>query len=160
MKKINRRSFIKKATIPVIGAASISSFNVHASTTTELNMVTSWPENFPGIGLGANRLAKRIESLSNNKIKVNVYSAGELVPPFGVFDAVSSGTADLYHSAEFYWGGKNKAYPFFAAVPFGMTAEEFNSWIYLGEGQALWDELGSEFNLKHFVVGNLSLIHI
>ena len=154
MKKINRRSFIKKASIPIIGAASISSFNVHASTTTELNMVTSWPENFPGIGLGANRLAKRIESLSNNKIKVNVYSAGELVPPFGVFDAVSSGTADLYHSAEFYWGGKNKAYPFFAAVPFGMTAEEFNSWIYLGEGQALWDELGSGFNLKHFVVGN------
>ena len=66
MKKINRRSFIKKATIPVIGAASISSFNVHASTTTELNMVTSWPENFPGIGLGANRLAKRIESLSKD----------------------------------------------------------------------------------------------
>ena len=33
-----------------------------------------------------------------------------------------------------------------------MTAEEFNSWIYLGEGQALWDELGSGFNLKHFVV--------
>ena len=45
MKKINRRSFIK-ATIPVIGAASITSFNVHASTTTELNMVTSWPEIF------------------------------------------------------------------------------------------------------------------
>ena len=92
--------------------------------------------------------------LSNNKIKVNVYSAGELVPPFGVFDAVSSGTADMYHSAEFYWGGKNKAYPFFAAVPFGMTAEEFNSWIYLGGGQQLWDELGSNYNLKHFVVGN------
>ena len=110
--KINRRSFIKKAAIPVIGAASISSFNVHASNINELSMVTSWPENFPGIGLGANRLAKRIEKLSNNKIKVNVYSAGELVPPFGVFDAVSSGTADMYHSAEFYWGGKNKAYPF------------------------------------------------
>ena len=152
--KINRRSFIKKAAIPVIGAASISSFNVHASNINELSMVTSWPENFPGIGLGAKRLAKRIESLSNNKIKVNVYSAGKLVPPFGVFDAVSSGTADLYHSAEFYWGGKNKAYPFFAAVPFGMTAEEFNSWIYQGEGQNLWDELGSNFNLKHFVVGN------
>ena len=153
-KKINRRSFIKNASIPVLGAATFSSFNVHASTTTELNMVTSWPENFPGIGLGANRLAQRIESLSNKRIKVNVYSAGKLVPPFGVFDAVSSGTADLYHSAEFYWGGKNKAYPFFAAVPFGMTAEEFNSWIYSGNGQMLWDELGSEFNVKHFLVGN------
>ena len=153
-KKINRRNFIKKSSIPVFGAAALSSFNVHASTTTELNMVTSWPENFPGIGLGANRLAQRIESLSNKRIKVNVYSAGELVPPFGVFDAVSSGTADLYHSAEFYWGGKNKAYPFFAAVPFGMTAEEFNSWIYSGNGQNLWDELGSNFNVKHFLVGN------
>ena len=152
--KINRRNFLKKTTIPVIGAASLSSFNIHAAVTSELSMVTSWPEKFPGIGLGANRLAKRIEKLSNNKIKVNVYSAGELVPPFGVFDAVSSGTADLYHSAEFYWGGKNKAYPFFAAVPFGMTAEEFNSWIYLGGGQQLWDELGSNYNLKHFVVGN------
>ena len=59
---------------------------------------------------------------------MKVYSAGELVPPFGVFDAVSSDTADLYHSAEFYWGGKSRAYPFFASVPFGMTAEEFNSW--------------------------------
>ena len=38
---------------------------------------------------------KKIEKLSNNKIKVNVYSAGELVPPFGVFDAVPSGTADM-----------------------------------------------------------------
>ena len=34
-KKINRRSFIKKASIPVLGAATFSSFNVHASTTTE-----------------------------------------------------------------------------------------------------------------------------
>ena len=45
-KKINRRNFIKKASIPVLGAAALSSFNVHASTITELNMVTSWPENF------------------------------------------------------------------------------------------------------------------
>ena len=61
-KKINRRNFIKKVPIPVLGAAALSSFNVHASTITELNMVTSWPENFPGIGLGANRLAQRIEN--------------------------------------------------------------------------------------------------
>jgi TRAP-type mannitol/chloroaromatic compound transport system substrate-binding protein len=153
-KKINRRSFIKKASLPIIGAAAIAPFNVNANTIKELTMVTSWPKNLPGIGLGANRLAQRIEKLSNNQIKVRVYSAGELVPPFEVFDTVSSGTADLYHSAEFYWGGKSRAYPFFASVPFGMTAEEFNSWIYQSDGQELWDELGSNFKLKHFLVGN------
>ena len=31
----------------------------------------------------------------HNSININVYSAGELVPPFGVFDATSSGTADM-----------------------------------------------------------------
>ena len=97
-------------------------------------MVTSWPENFPGIGLGANRLAQRIENLSNKRIKVNVYSAGELVPPFGVFDAVSSGTADYITQQSFI--GEERTKPIlFAAVPFGMTAEEFNSWIYSGNGQ-------------------------
>jgi TRAP-type mannitol/chloroaromatic compound transport system substrate-binding protein len=35
-----------------------------------------------------------------------------------------------------------------------MTAEEFNSWIYQSDGQELWDELGSDFKLKHFLVGN------
>ena len=103
-KEINRRSFIKKASLPIIGAAAIVPFNVNANAIKELTMVTSWPKNLPGIGLGANRLAQRIEKLSNNQIKVKVYSAGELVPPFGVFDTVSYGTADLYHSAEFYWG--------------------------------------------------------
>ena len=153
--KIDRRNFLKKATIPVVASVALSSPSIlSAQTSVELSLVTSWPANFPGIGLGAERLAKRIQKLSNDEIKINVYSAGELVPPFGVFDAVSSGTADMYHSADFYWTGKNKAYPFFASVPFGMTADEFNSWIYANEGQDLWNELGSKFNMKHFLVGN------
>ncbi len=153
--KSNRRNFLKKTTLPIVASVALSSPSLLiAKTSLELSLVTSWPANFPGIGLGANRLAKRIESLSNNEIKINVYSAGELVPPFGVFDAVSSGTADMYHSADFYWTGKNKAYPFFASVPFGMTATEFNSWIYANKGQELWNELGSKFNMRHFLVGN------
>jgi TRAP-type mannitol/chloroaromatic compound transport system substrate-binding protein len=117
--KLNRRKFLKKAAIPVAASVFISSPSVlKAKSNVELSLVTSWPSNFPGIGLGANRLAKRIQNLSNNEIKINVYSAGELVPPFGVFDATSSGTADMYHSADFYWTGKNKAYPFFCFSSF------------------------------------------
>ena len=139
--KINRRKFLKKSALPLAIGASLSlPKRVIAKTKLELNMVTSWPANFPGIGLGASRLANKIEKLSDNEIKINVFSAGELVPAFGVFDATSSGTADMYHSAEFYWTGKNKGYPFFAAVPFGMTAQEFNSWIYSQDGQILRTE--------------------
>ncbi|WP_343563132.1 TRAP transporter substrate-binding protein [Kiloniella sp. b19] len=120
----------------------------------ELKMVTTWPKNFPGLGTGAQRLADRITSASDGKLEVKLYAAGELVPPFESFDAVSNGTADMYHGAEYYWQGKDKGFNFFAAVPFGFTANEMNAWLNYGGGQELWDELSGRFNIKAFAAGN------
>ncbi len=120
----------------------------------QLKMVTSWPKNFPGLGTGVERLAKRIEALSDGSITVKVYAAGELVGALGGFDAVSQGKADMYHAAEYYWQGKSPAFNFFAAVPMGMTAQEMNAWVRFGGGQELWDELSGRFNIKPFLAGN------
>ncbi len=117
-------------------------------------MVTSWPKNFPALGTGANDLARRINELSGGRLRVEVYGAGELVPALEVFDAVSSGTAQMGHSASYYWRGKVPAAQMFTAVPFGMTTQETNAWLYQGEGQALWDALYEKHNLKPFAVGN------
>lgn len=117
-------------------------------------MVTTWPKNFPGLGTGANYLGKAIESMSGGEIQVRVYGAGELVPAMGVFDAVSRGTAQIGHGASYYWRGKSEATPFFAAVPFGLTATEMNGWLRYGGGQKLWDELYAQFGLKPFAAGN------
>lgn len=119
-----------------------------------LKMVTAWPKNFPGLGTGAERIAKRIEALSAGRIKVRVYAAGELVSGLDSFDAVSQGKADMYHAAEYYWQGKSPAFNFFAAVPMGLTASEMSAWIHFGGGQELWDELASGFNIKPFMAGN------
>ena len=83
-------------------------------------MVTTWPKNFPGLGTGANHLAKMITDMSGGRLEVKVYGAGELVPPFESFDAVSRGTAQMGHGAAYYWKGKSEAAQFFAAVPFGL----------------------------------------
>jgi len=120
----------------------------------ELKMVTSWPKDFPGLGDAAEETARRIEAISGGAIRVQVLAAGELVSAFECFDAVASGAADLYHAAEYYWVGKSKAYPFFTAVPFGMTATEIMAWVRYGGGQALWDELAAGFNIKPFQAGN------
>ena len=85
--------------------------------TVEWKMVTTWPKNFPGLGTGANNVARLITEMSGGRIKVTVYGAGELVPPFEVFDSVASGTAQLGHGAAYYWKGKSEAAQFFAAVP-------------------------------------------
>ncbi len=102
-KLIKRRSFLKGAAVAGAGAAvaaSSLSAPAIAQGKRELKMVTTWPKNFPGLGTSAERLAKRISSASDGAITVKVYAAGELVPPFESFDAVSQGTADMYHAAD------------------------------------------------------------
>jgi TRAP-type mannitol/chloroaromatic compound transport system substrate-binding protein len=65
-----------------------------------------------------------------------------------VFDAVSAGVADMYHSFESYFEKKSPAFNFFSAIPFGFTADEMAAWIHFGGGQELWDELSGGFNIK------------
>jgi len=117
-------------------------------------MVTTWPKNFPGLGVGAQRVADRITAASGGRIEVKLFAAGELVPAFESFDAVSTGAAELYHGAEYYWGSKHLGYNFFAAVPLGFTAQELQAWVHFGGGRELWDELGNQFGVKSFLAGN------
>lgn len=119
-----------------------------------LKMVTTWQKNFPGVGTGAERLAKRIYELTEGRIKIKVFGAGELVPAFSAFDAVAAGKADIYHGAEYYWQGKSRAFNFFAAIPFGMTTTELAAWIYHDGGQELWDELSAGFGIKPLLAGS------
>ncbi|MDH5748080.1 MAG: ABC transporter substrate-binding protein, partial [Rhodospirillales bacterium] len=153
---MKRRDFMKSATVGLAGAAAVSSLPAPAIAQgkKELKMVTTWPKNFPGLGTAAQRLADAISAMSDGTLTVKLFAAGELVPPFESFDAVSSGTADMYHGADYYWQGKSKAYNFFAAVPFGLTANEMDAWILHGGGQKLWDELGAGFGVKNFAAGN------
>ncbi|MGD8842469.1 MAG: TRAP transporter substrate-binding protein DctP [Gammaproteobacteria bacterium] len=117
-------------------------------------MVTTWPKNFPGLGTGANFFADLITRMSGGRIEVKVYGAKELVPAFEVFDAVAQGTAQLGHGASYYWKGKSEAAQFFSAVPFGLTADEMNAWLYHGGGMELWRETYAPFGLVPMAVGN------
>ncbi|HEX6121248.1 MAG TPA: TRAP transporter substrate-binding protein, partial [Dongiaceae bacterium] len=117
-------------------------------------MVTSWPKGLPGLGTGAERLAERITKASAGRLNVKVFAAGELVPEMGCFDAVAQGTAEMGHDASSYHIDKLPAAGFFCAMPMGLTAGEFNGWVYFGGGQELWDELYAPSNVKPFLAGN------
>ena len=120
-------------------------------------MVTTWPPGFQGLGTGAEYLAKQINILTNGRIKVKVYGAGELVPALQVFDAVSSGSVEMGHGVAYYWKGKLPAASFFASVPFGLNAQEMNSWLLKGGGLELWRELYAPYNLEPMPAGNTGL---
>ena len=122
--------------------------------TYQWSCVTSWPPKFPGLGMAPENLAARVEAASAGRLKIKVYGAGELVPAFEVFDAVSRGTVEMGHDASYYHKGKVDAAQFFAAIPFGMTNLELNGWLYYGGGMALWRELYAPFNLVPLPTGN------
>ena len=137
---------------------TVNETTTHSSTanqeTFEWKLVTTWPKNYPGLGLAPENFAKQVEAMSGGRLKIKVFGAGQLVPAFEVFDAVSQGTAQMGHGASYYWTGKSKATAFFTSVPFGLNAQEMNGWLHYGGGLELWRELYDEFNLIPFAGGN------
>lgn len=119
----------------------------------EWNMVTSWPPGLPGLGTGAENLARRIEAASAGRLKIKVYGGGELVPALEVFDAVRSGTAQMGHDATYYHRGKIPAAQYFTAIPFGLNANEMAAWFYYGGALELWHEYYEQFGLIAFPAG-------
>jgi len=153
--KMDRRSFIKTSGL-VAGGAAVSALAAPAvaQKRNEMVIVSAWPRDFPGLGLSAQRLAKRIQELTEGRIHVTYYAAGERVGAFASFDAVASGNAQAYTAAEYYWKGKHPAFTFFTTVPMGLLYAEMDAWIKYGGGQQLWDEVSDKFGLKAFPNGN------
>ncbi|HHZ71229.1 MAG TPA: TRAP transporter substrate-binding protein [Methylococcaceae bacterium] len=149
---MKRRNFMVAAGASPLLAAMPTVVNAKAEF--RWKMVTAWPKNFPGLGTNANLLAQMINTMSGGRIKIKVYGAKELVPAFEVFDAVSNGVAELGHSGAYYWKGKSATTQFFSAVPFGLTAQEMNSWLYYGGGMELWRELYQPFGIIPAATGN------
>ena len=154
---INRRNLVGAGLLGVAGSAAafanpedakiLAPAKINRSRR-KFNMVTTWPKGLPGLGRAAERVAERVYAMSDGLMEIKVFAAGELVPAFESFDAVANGSADMYHGAEYYWTAKSSAFPFFTAVPFGMTAQEIMGWIDFGGGQELWDELSGQFGVK------------
>ena len=149
---MKRRKFISSAAIAGTAATTIAAPAI-AQSSKDMVIVSTWPRDFPGLGISAQRLAARITQLSEGRLNTQYFAAGERVGAFDSFDEVASGNAQAYIAADYYWKGKHPGFAFFTTVPFGMTTVEWNAWIKFMGGQALWDELSGEYGLKAIACG-------
>ena len=138
---------------PVVSSGAAGS-NADNSAKIEWKLVTTWPKNLPGLGSAPENFARYVREMSKGRLDIRVYGAGEIVPAFEVFDAVSQGVAQMGHGAAYYWKGKIPASVFFTAVPFGMTAQEMNGWLHYGGGIELWRKLYAPFGVVPFAGGS------
>jgi TRAP-type mannitol/chloroaromatic compound transport system substrate-binding protein len=100
------------------------------------------------------QLAKMIEQMSGGRLKWDIQPAGTIVPAFEVLDAVNKGLLDAAHTWPGYWAGKNSAAGLFAPPPggpFGLGRDEYLSWLLVGGGLELYNEMLQK-ELKYNVV--------
>lgn len=152
---MNRRSFLKNTTIGGAAAAATTlAAPAYAQGNRVLTMVTSWPRGFAVLDDAAVKFEELVAATSGGSLTIDKKAPGELVGALEVFDAVTSGQADLYHSADYYFIGQHPGLAFFTSVPFGATAQELTNWYHHGGGQDLHDEIGQIFNFKGLLAGN------
>jgi TRAP-type mannitol/chloroaromatic compound transport system substrate-binding protein len=147
---MERRRFIVRAggALVAAGAAAVvDAPSVIAQPRFQWRMPTSWPPSLDILIGGAKRFAEFVDQATSGRLKIQVYAAGELIPPFGVFDAASQGTVECYNSASYYWAGKEPATQWFTAIPFGLNAQGTSAWYFYGGGLTLWEETYAPFNL-------------
>jgi len=149
---MERRKFLKGAALAGAGSVALAAPAIAQGRKT-MTIVSTWPRDFPGLGISAQRLAARITELSQGALTTEYFAAGERVKAFDSFDEVASGNSQAYIAADYYWLGKEPAFAYFTTVPFGMIVDEWNAWINYGGGQALWDKVSGKFGLKAFACG-------
>jgi TRAP-type mannitol/chloroaromatic compound transport system substrate-binding protein len=154
-----RQSFLILVSLGLLSACGEAPSTDSAAATApqrsyEWKLITSWPKNLPALGTTPEYFADIVEEMSAGRMKIRVFGANELVGGLEVFDAVSSGVAEIGHSGAYYWQGKIAGTPFFSTIPFGLTGVEMNAWLDYGGGKELWREIYEPFNLYPTRGGN------
>ena len=83
-----------------------------------------------------------------------VFAAGEIVPGLQVLDAVGNGTVEMGNTAMYYYWGKDPAFTFGCALPFGLNARQMISWVRHGGGEELLNDLLKDHNCIGFAAAN------
>jgi TRAP-type mannitol/chloroaromatic compound transport system substrate-binding protein len=152
---MQRRSFIQKATVGATATAALAApAIISAQPQVRWRIASSFPKSLDTIYGAAEVVAKRVTAITGGRFQVTVHAAGELVPPLQVLDAVQNGTVEAGHTAMYYYFGKNPAWAFGTAVPFGLNARQFNAWWYEGGGARVYNEFAAKVGVTAFLCGN------
>jgi TRAP-type mannitol/chloroaromatic compound transport system substrate-binding protein len=154
-RKMKRREFLKSAGVGLAASTAVAAPAI-AQSMPEIKwrMPTSWPKSLDTLYGGCEYFAKRIAEMSDNRFQITPFAAGEIVPALQVLDAVQSGTVEMGNTASYYYFGKDAAFTFGTALPFGVNTRGMNAWLRYGEGQNLMNELFAKFNCIGFAAGN------
>jgi len=151
---LKRREFLKTAGIGMAGSAVAAPAIAQSAPELKWRLTASWPKSLDTLYGGCEYFSKRIAEITDNKFQIQVFAAGEIVPGLQVLDAVQNGTVEMGNTALYYYGGKDPAFTYGTALPFGLNARQMNSWFRFGGGHELMNELLAKYNCYGNIAAN------
>jgi len=151
---MKRRDFLKKAGLGLAAGTVAAPAIAQTQPQIRWRMASSFPKSLDALFGIAEQIAGRVSRLTDGKFEIRVFAGGEIVPPLQVLDAVQNGTVECGQTASYYYVGKNPAFAFDTALPFGMNCRQQNAWMYYGGGMELTRELFKAHNIINFPCGN------
>jgi TRAP-type mannitol/chloroaromatic compound transport system substrate-binding protein len=151
---MQRRKFLAGAGAGAAAVATIAAPAVHAQAQVRWRLASSFPKSLDTLFGAAETFAKTVTTATGGKFTVTAHAAGELVPPFGVVDAVQNGTVECAHTAPYYFFGKDETFSIDCAIPFGLNSRQMSAWMYEGNGMKLLREFYAKYNIVNFPMGN------
>src|SRR5258708_490603 len=151
---MNRRKLLKAATLAAASGAISAPAIAQSAPALRWRLATTFPKSLDTLYGACDMFSKAIGELSDQKFQIGVFGPGEIVPAFQVFDAVANNTVEMGNSASYYYIGKDLAFAFGTAVPFGLNTRQMNAWLAYGGGLDLLNELYRPYNVYGVPFGN------
>src|SRR6516165_7503547 len=111
---MNRRRFL--AATAVGAGAGISSVAMPAIAQSmpqiRWRLAASWPKSLDTLYGSCEVFAKRVAEITDNRLQLQLFAAGEIVPGLAVLDAVQNQTVEIGSTAAYYYVGKDAALAF------------------------------------------------
>ena len=155
---MKRRDFLKVGGVGLAASAVAAPAIAQTNPEIKWRLTASWPKALDTLYGGCEYFVKRVAEITDNKFQIQSFAAGEIVPGLQVLDAVSNGTVEMGNTALYYYWGKDAAFTFGTALPFGLNARQMNSWIRFGDGHELLNELLAKYNCTGFAAANTGAV--
>jgi len=153
---MQRRSFLKQAGMGAVAGSAAVAAPVFAQDAPTLNwrLASSFPRSLSALYGTGEIFCKFVSEATGGKFNIRSFPGGEIVPALQVMDAVSNNTIECGHTVSYYYYGKDPAFCFDAAVPFGLNARQMNAWMFDGGGMKLTREMFKPYSIVNFPMGN------
>jgi TRAP-type mannitol/chloroaromatic compound transport system substrate-binding protein len=150
---MKRREFMKTAGLGVAASGVAMPAIAQSTPTINWRLQSSYPTSLDTIYGACKVLSQAVAEATDNKFKIQVFAAGEIMPPLSIVDGVQNGTVEMGHTGSYFYIGKDPSFAFGTGIPFGPNTRQQQAWFYHGGGNDLLNEFYATYKLYHLPLG-------